>query len=160
MRLKKAKLNPHGILKVEGHCIRPHSFSYLDLAGIHRYYQIPDMKKIDERIAGVGVRLRKVIDLVGPDYRAAYLIAESEDGEFTASLPLKDVAKSGVIIYGAKKGDKLDREQGGPTRLVIPYYPDQCANVKSLGRLIISRTPGEDTRPSQKTGGAAATAKA
>lgn len=149
MRHKKASLNPHGILVIEGHCIRPHAFSYLDLAGIHRYYQIPDLSKIDKRLSGVGVRLRKLIDLVGPDYRAAHLIVESEDGEFSASVPLHDVAKTAVIVYAAKKGEKLDREQGGPTRLVIPYYPDRCANVKNLGRIVVSRTPGEDTRPSQ-----------
>ena len=156
MRLKKAPLNTHGILKIEGHCIRPHAFSYLDLAAIHRYYQIPDMSKIDQRLSGVGVRLRKLIDIVGPDYRAAHLIIESEDGEFTASVPLRDVAKTAVVIYGAKAGAPLEREQGGPARLVIPYHPDKCANVKNLGRIVVSRTPGEDTRPSQHKGAAAA----
>jgi len=147
---RKAPRNPHGLFAIEGEVERPQSFSYLDLAEIHRYYQVADLSLVDERLAGKGVRLRRLLDLAGLVYGTRYLTIESLDGGFSASLPIAEVARTAIIVY-ERDGKPLSIEQGGPARFVVPYYPDACASVKALGRIVVSRERGRDTRPSQKS---------
>ncbi|MHC4846398.1 MAG: molybdopterin-dependent oxidoreductase [Planctomycetota bacterium] len=146
---RKPAKNPHGLFTIEGDCLRPRSFSYLDLKEIHSDYQVDDLSLVDERLSGVGVRLRKLIDIAGPGYGCEYMTVESADGEFAASLPLGEISRTAVLVY-EKGGAPLERDDGGPVRFVVPYHPDNCVNVKGLGRILISKTPGRDTRPSQK----------
>jgi len=145
----KLARNPHGLFTIEGDCQRPQSFSYLDLKEVHSDYQIDDLSLVDERLSGKGVRLRKLIEIAGPGYGCEYMTVESADGEFAASLPLGEIARTAVLVY-EKGGKALTREEGGPVRFVVPYHPDNCVNVKGLGRILISKEPGRDTRPSQK----------
>ena len=147
---RKAPRNPHGLFAIEGEVERPQSFSYLDLAEIHRYYQVADLSLVDERLAGKGVRLRRLLDLAGLVYGTRYLTFESLDGGFSACLPIAEVARTAIIVY-ERDGKPLSIEQGGPARFVVPYYPDACASVKALGRIVVSRERGRDTRPSQKS---------
>jgi DMSO/TMAO reductase YedYZ molybdopterin-dependent catalytic subunit len=123
----KAPRNPHALFTIEGDVQRPQGFSYLDLAEVHPYYQIADLSTVDEKLSGKAVRLRKLLDTAGPGYGTQWLTVES-----------------------------LDREDGGPVRFLVPYYPDACANVKAVGRILVSRERGRDTRPSQKAGQAGA----
>ena len=44
-----------------------------------------DLALVDERLAGKGVRLRKLIDIAGPGHGCEYLTLESADGEFAAT---------------------------------------------------------------------------
>jgi DMSO/TMAO reductase YedYZ molybdopterin-dependent catalytic subunit len=145
----KLARNPHGLFSIEGDCQRPLSFSYLDLLEIHTDYQVDDLSLVDERLAGKGVRLRKLVELAGPGFGCEYMTIESADGEFAASLPLGEISRTAVLIY-EKDGKPLAREDGGPVRFVVPFHPDNCVNVKGLGRILFSREPGRDTRPSQQ----------
>lgn len=151
MPLRKAPAKGNAVVTIEGACARPQGFSAQDLANVHKYYQIPDVSKIDERLTGVGVRLRKLVDEVGPDMHARYITVQSEDGAFSACLPLDEISRTAILVYQKKKGTALAREDGGPVRFIIPYYADKCANVKGSTKLIISEEPMEDTRPSNKT---------
>lgn len=144
--MKKAPRNTRALITIEGECHRPQGFTFHDLDIVHEDYQIKDMAKIDERLKGQGVRLRGLIDQVGPGFYTKYLTVESEDGKFSACLPLEEISRTAVIIYGIK-GKPLDREDGGPVRFVIPFYPDKCANVKGATRIVLSEKPGKDTRP-------------
>ncbi|GJM20950.1 MAG: hypothetical protein DHS20C15_08650 [Planctomycetota bacterium] len=148
--LKKAKSNPRSILTIEGACTRPRAFTYHDLASAHSDYQVDDLAKVDERLAGKAVRLRTLIDQAGPTMHAAWLTVESEDGKFSASLPLDDARRTAVIVYDLA-GKPLERGDGGPVRFIIPFFDDKCANVKGSTRLTISEEQGRDTRPSNKT---------
>jgi DMSO/TMAO reductase YedYZ molybdopterin-dependent catalytic subunit len=139
----------HSLFTIEGDCQRPQSISRLDLQEVHPYYQVADLATVDETLSGKGVRLRKLIDMAGPGYGTAWLTFESIEG-FTACLPLAEVSRTGIIQY-EQGGKPLTPEDGGPARLVVPYYPDKCANVKSLARIVISKEPVKDTRPSGKT---------
>jgi DMSO/TMAO reductase YedYZ molybdopterin-dependent catalytic subunit len=144
---RRAPRNPHGILAIEGECERPASFSYLDLADVHPYYQVADLSSVDERLVGRGVRLRSLIDQVGPGRGARWMTVESADGGFSACLPLEEIRRTGIVVY-EKDGRPLSVDDGGPVRFVIPYSTDRCANVEALGRIVISSKPGKDTRPS------------
>jgi len=146
MSFLKAARNPRGILTIEGACSRPTSFSFHDLASVHTYYQVPDVSKIDERLEGTAVRLRKLVDMAGPELAAQWLTVESEDGSFSISLPLKDTSDSALILY-AKKKKPLERDEGGPVRFLIPFHPDGCTKVKGATRITLSAEKGRDTRP-------------
>lgn len=141
--------NTHALFTVEGQCWRPRGFSHLDLESLHRYYQIEDMSTVDERLSGKAVRLRKVIDLAGPDHGTEYMTIESADGDYSVCLPLDEISRTAVLIYEIG-GKPIPSEEGGPVRFVIPYYSDNCANVKSVSRIVISKKPGKDTRPSNR----------
>jgi len=149
MPARKAPRNPHALFTIEGDVQRPQGFSYLDLAEIHPYYQLADLSTVDEKLSGKAVRLRKLLDIAGPGYGTQWLTVESIDGKFAASLPMADVARTAVLVY-EKDGKPLEREEGGPVRFIVPYYPDACANVKAVGRILVSRDRGRDTRPSQR----------
>ena len=75
----KLARNPHALFSIEGHCLRPQFFSYLDLREIHSDYQVDDLALVDERLAGKGVRLRKLIDIAGPGDGCEYLTIESAE---------------------------------------------------------------------------------
>ncbi len=146
MTRRKASLNHHGLFRVEGDCIRPHAFSYMELADLHSDYQVDNLAKVDDRLEGKGVRLRKLLEIAGPHYQARFLQVESEDGKFRHTVPLHEVGRTGVIVY-QKGGKPLEREDGGPARLIVPFWPDKCANVKGLGKLrILIEEPGDDTQ--------------
>lgn len=149
---RKAPRNPHGLFTIEGEVERPQAFSQLDLQEVHRYYQVPDLSLVDERLSGKGVRLRRLLDLVGPVYGSEFITIESADGGFSASLPISEVGRTALIVY-ERDGKPLPLDQGGPARFVVPYYPDACANVKALGRIVVSRERARDTRPSQAAAG-------
>jgi 2-dehydropantoate 2-reductase len=149
MTHRKAARKPGAALVIEGACARPRAFSHYDLGQIHEYYQVDDIAKVDARLRGKAVRLRKLIDMVGPDFHAKYLTVESEDGKFSVSLPLAETMRTALLVY-EMKGKPLDREEGGPVRFLIPFFPDACANVKGAARITVSEAPGRDTRPSNK----------
>jgi DMSO/TMAO reductase YedYZ molybdopterin-dependent catalytic subunit len=147
-RSNPAARTSHALFSIEGDCQRPQSFSWLDLQEVHKYYQVDDLATVDETLSGKGVRLRKLLDMAGPGYGTAWLTFESIEG-FTACLPLDEIGRTGIIQY-EKGGKQLAVEDGGPARLIVPYFPDKCANVKALKRILISREPVKDTRPSTK----------
>jgi 2-dehydropantoate 2-reductase len=149
MSFRKARRTPHSLFVLEGECQRPQAFSLLDLRELHPYYQVRDLKLIDERLHGQAVRLRRLLDLAGPEFGTEWLTVESLDGGFSASLPLEEVGRTALIVY-QNDGKPLQPDDGGPARFLVPYYPDKCANVKSIGRLIVTRKPGRDTRPSDR----------
>lgn len=149
MSVRKAPVNPNGIVVIEGDCARPTSFSFHDLKTMHVDYQVPDVSKIDGRLQGMAVRLRSLLDVVGPDWKCRWITVESDDGHFSASLPLDDTRSTALIVYGLKN-KPLERENGGPVRFIIPFHPDDCTKVKGATRLVVSEQPGKDTRPSNK----------
>lgn len=149
MPFRKAKANTHGILTIEGECARATSFSYHDMVSLHSDYQVPDVSKIDARLKGTAIRLRGLVDIVGPDLAANWLTVESEDGLFSVSLPLREASETALIIFGLGK-KPLERDAGGPVRFLIPFHPDNCTKVKGARRLTLTAEKGKDTRPGNK----------
>jgi DMSO/TMAO reductase YedYZ molybdopterin-dependent catalytic subunit len=147
MPFRKASSNPHGVLIIEGECARPATFSYHDMESLHSDYQVPDVSKIDQRLKGSAIRLRALIDIVGPDRSAQWLTVESEDGKFFVSLPLRDASETALMVFMLGKAP-LERSAGGPVRFIIPFHPDDCTKVKGVRRITLTAEQGRDTRPS------------
>ena len=139
------------VLEVTGEVQRPSSFTFeamTRLAG-----QVEDIAALVPGRSGGGVRLGALLEAVKPRPGAAYLTVESADGGFSASVPLSAVVDSGVVLYrlGAQP---LPAQQGGPFRFLITDAQtcatggvDLCANVKFVGRILLSLEAGRDTRP-------------
>lgn len=140
---------PNAVLVIEGECARPTAFSHHDLRSVHRYYQVDDLSKVDASLKGKGVRLRALIDQVGPDFEVRHVTVQSEDGAYSVCLPLDETSRTALVVYELG-GKPLARDDGGPVRFVIPFHPDKCVNVKGATRIVLSEAPGKDTRPSNR----------
>jgi DMSO/TMAO reductase YedYZ molybdopterin-dependent catalytic subunit len=141
-------------LEVCGQVRQPRSFDFEALA--HLPGQIVDIATVVPGRTGGGVRLTSLLDVVRPDPEVTHLTVESNDGSFSASVPLAAVVESGVVLYHLG-WQALPEQQGGPFRFLIidaqacaAGGADLCANVKFVGRIALSATPGRDTRPMER----------
>ena len=67
----------------------------------------------------VGVRIRDVLALASPKVSARYLTFRSADG-YTTSLPVAECTGDDDILAIRWEGKDLDKDNGGPVRVVIP----------------------------------------
>jgi len=67
-----------------------------------------------------GVTTQDLVEIVKPLPEAKYVLIRSFDG-YTTNLPIKDFLAEGAIIADHWEGKPLNREHGGPVRLVIPH---------------------------------------
>jgi 2-dehydropantoate 2-reductase len=144
-------------LEICGHVRQPARFDFEALTQLPE--QIEDIAMIVPGRTVGGVRLVSLLDAVQPHPEATHLTVESDDGSFSASVPLAAVVQSGVVLY--RLGSQaLPTQQGGPFRFLITDAQvcatggaDLCANVKGVGRIALSAGPGRDTRPMERTNG-------
>jgi 2-dehydropantoate 2-reductase len=108
--------------------------------------QIDDVGKIMPGMRGHGVRVKALLEIPTPVIGADHVTFHSADGKYAATLPLKDAAESGILIYRYNH-EPLPEEVGGPFRLIAPGLGDLCANVKNVSRIEFTTGPGKDTRP-------------
>jgi DMSO/TMAO reductase YedYZ molybdopterin-dependent catalytic subunit len=139
------------VLEVCGQVQQPGAFDFEALAQLSG--QIEEISALVPGRSGGGVRLASLLAAVQPRPEVTHLTVESSDGSFSASVPLSAVVGSGVLIY--RLGSQaLPTQQGGPFRFLITDAQtcatggvDLCANVKFVGRMVLSAGPGRDTRP-------------
>lgn len=142
------------VLEICGEVRQPGRFDFEALTQLPE--QIEDIASIVPGRSGGGVRLQSLLDAVQPYPEATHLTVESDDGGFSASVPLAAVVESGVVLY--RLGSQaLPTQQGGPFRFLITDAQtcatggvDLCANVKGVGRIAFSAGPGRDTRPLER----------
>lgn len=140
-------------LSVDGAVLAPLELGFEELAALPG--QIDDISSLVTGREGGGVRLVSVLARAGLKPDATHLTCESTDGKFSASVPLSSVR--GAIVAYRLGGEPLPAAKGGPIRFFIPEAAscatdevDQCANVKYLGRLYVSKGAGSDTRPTSR----------
>ncbi len=143
-------------LEMGGQVQQPGTFDFEALAQLSG--QVEDVSALVPGRRGGGVRLASLLAAVQPRPEATHLTVESDDGRFSASVPLSAVVDSGVVLY--RLGSQaLPTPQGGPFRFLITDAQtcatggaDLCANVKFVGRIALSVGPGHDTRPLERNG--------
>ena len=87
-----------------------------------------------------GVPLSTLLQEVGVDPRAKWLVAESFDAAaMTRSIPLEKAWQDILVAYG-QNGEAIRPEQGYPVRLMIPGWEGN-AQVKWLRRIEIADEP-------------------
>jgi len=87
-----------------------------------------------------GVRLSTLLDEVGVDRQARWILAESADAAGLArSIPMAKALDDAMVVY-AQNGERIRPEQGYPLRLLCPGFEGN-ANVKWLRRLEVGTRP-------------------
>lgn len=140
-------------LSIDGEVEKSLSLSPADLAGIDAAFQIPDVSKLVPKRQGRAVRLAGLLALAQPKSHATYLTLHASTDDFHASVPLAAVRDQGLLIYEVD-GRPLPLSAGGPFRFYIPEHDachssevDECANVKFVDRIELTRGKGQDNRP-------------
>jgi DMSO/TMAO reductase YedYZ molybdopterin-dependent catalytic subunit len=121
------------------------SFSPDDCRSLPTEHQIADVGAYASGVRGHGVRLQAIIDRARVYPATMYLNVRDRSGKFAASLFRRDVEQLAIVVY-ACEGASLAREQGGPFRLVLPGYHDECRDIPDVAWLAFSDDPGKDTR--------------
>jgi sulfane dehydrogenase subunit SoxC len=87
-----------------------------------------------------GVLLSTVLDMVGVQKGANWMVAESVDVKKHAmDIPVAKGMDDAILAYG-QNGDLINPEQGYPLRLIVPGF-EGTRNVKWLGRIKVTDRP-------------------
>jgi DMSO/TMAO reductase YedYZ molybdopterin-dependent catalytic subunit len=71
-------------------------------------------------VAWRGVRVTDLLDRARPRPEAAFALVHAHGG-YTTNLPLADLLRDDVLIATHAEGRPLDRDHGGPARLLVPH---------------------------------------
>ena len=141
------------LLRLEGDVERPLELTFEDFEKFPDSDQVVDMSQIDPKRAGVALRLSSLLATARVKSTAAYLTLHASADDFHASIPLAPVREKALLIYGLR-GEPLPGNAGGPVRFYVPDFAachsseiDECANVKFVDRIELSRDKGADNRP-------------
>ncbi len=144
------------ILRIDGEVDRPAAFSLAELAAFDSQYQVPDVSRLDPKRRGQALTLAGLLARVGARATAHFLTLHATADDFHASIPLEAVRDRAILIYEVD-GQALPASAGGPLRFLIPDYAacqtdeiDECANVKFVDWIELSRTRGHDNRPADE----------
>jgi sulfane dehydrogenase subunit SoxC len=87
-----------------------------------------------------GVRLKTILESVGVDPKALWMLAEGGDGStMSRTIPVEKVMDDAMVVW-AQNGEALREEQGYPVRLLLPGW-EANLSVKWLKRLEFSDKP-------------------
>lgn len=88
-----------------------------------------------------GVPLKTLLEHVGLDPKAKWIVAEGADGAaMTRSVPLEKCLDDAMVVY-SQNGERLRPEQGYPLRLLLPGFEGNM-NIKWLRRIHVTDQPG------------------
>lgn len=146
--MEKEKSGP-GILRIEGAVVQPVTLDRESLTKLPAEHQVSDLGTIMPNMKGKAIRVKGVLEVPALAVGADHVTFHSQDGQFAASLTVKQAAEYGVLVYELD-GQPMPESKGGPFRLVAPGLGDLCANVKGVVRIELTKGPGKDTRPSRK----------
>jgi 2-dehydropantoate 2-reductase len=146
--MEKEKAGP-GTIRIEGAVVQPVTLDREALGKLPAEHQLSDLGAIMPNMKGKAVRVQGILEVPALAIGADHVTFHSQDGQFAASLTVKQAVDHGVLIYEVD-GQPLPESKGGPFRLVSPGLGDLCANVKGVARIELTKGPGRDTRPSRK----------
>ena len=133
-------------LSVHGEVEAPYALRWEDLLALPQAEQTSDLhcvtrwSKFDTRWTGVPVRT--LIERARPTARATHVMVHGHDG-YTTNLPLAALLDDDVLIAHHYEGEPLEREHGGPARLLVPKrYLWKSAKWVSALELLDHDEPG------------------
>jgi DMSO/TMAO reductase YedYZ molybdopterin-dependent catalytic subunit len=153
------------LLAVDGQVGRPLRLTFADLEQLPESARVFDVSRFHPTRKGDGVTLDALLELADIHPLADYLTLHADRDDFHVSVPLEPLRGQGIVVYKLGAGS-LGVEQGGPIRFLIrdpaachTDQLDECANVKYLSRIELTRGRGRDTRPADEMEHAALHAK-
>jgi len=138
-----------GTLKIDGAVIQPIALDSAALEKLPAEHQVPDVSTLVPGMKGRGIKVKGLLEVPALAIGADHVTFHSQDGQFAASLTMKQATENGILVYQLD-GEPLSESKGGPFRLVTPGLGDLCAHVKGVTRIELTKGPGRDTRPSTK----------
>jgi DMSO/TMAO reductase YedYZ molybdopterin-dependent catalytic subunit len=130
-------------LTVEGLVSRPQAFTLADLRSLPLSSQITHLA-CEEGWSYIaqwgGVRLAKVLELVGIQPQAKYIVYESLQQGWVDSIDMDDALHPQTILAYSMNGGELPAGHGGPLRMRVPR---QLAykSVKYIHRILVTDRP-------------------
>ena len=98
------------------------------------------VKGMMSNVEWTGVRLKTILDDLGVDPKAKWVLAEGQDGsEMSRTVPVEKIMDDAMLVY-AMNGEALRAEQGYPVRLLLPGWEGNLC-VKWLKRLEFGENP-------------------
>lgn len=141
------------VLRIDGEVEAARELTFADLGAIDAAHQIIDVSQFDPKRRGDAVRLTGLLELVGVKDSANYIGLHGTLDNFHASIPLAPIRDRAFVIYRLN-GQPLDVKAGGPFRFYIPDHAtchtdeiDECANVKFVDHIELTKERGFDNRP-------------
>ncbi len=133
-------------LSVHGEVEAPYALTWDELLALPQAQQTSDLhcvtrwSKFGTRWTGVPVRA--LIERARPTARATHVMVHGHDG-YTTNLPLGALLDDDVLIAHHYEGQPLEREHGGPARLLVPKrYLWKSAKWVSALELLDHDQPG------------------
>ena len=128
-------------LQVDGLVTRPRSFSLADLKGYPAHTQITH-QACEEGWSFIaewtGVRLSHVLELVGVDARARYVVFFPFD-QFWESIDMPDALHPQTFLAYGMNGQELPLEHGAPLRLRVARQLGY-KSIKYLSRIVVAES--------------------
>jgi len=132
------------LLRVGGAVEKESEWDYQALSLLPKDDQIEDVGRLAEEMKGSGIRVQALIRESRPLASTDYVTFHSQDGIYAASIPLRVAMETGILVY-RRDGAPLPLSEGGPVRLVFPQGKNDCCNVKSVNRIVLTVGKGIDT---------------
>lgn len=139
-----------GTLRIDGAVLQPITLDSAALEKLPEEHQVSDVGVLLPGMKGRGIKVKGLLEVPALAIGADHVTFHSQDGQFAASLTIKQATEHGILIYQLE-GEPIPEPKGGPLRLVTPGLGDLCANVKGVTRIELTKGPGKDTRPSTKS---------
>ena len=140
-------------LRIDGLVERALALNFEELSALPEPDQVRDVRRLGAKRGGDAVALSTLLRLAGASSEAQYITLHAAADDFHASVPLSSVSGKAVLIY-QQDGAPLPASAGGPFRFFIPDHAacrtaeiDECANVKFVDRIELTRERGFDNRP-------------
>jgi DMSO/TMAO reductase YedYZ molybdopterin-dependent catalytic subunit len=150
-------MTPENSLRVDGLVERALTLNFEELSALPELDQVRDVRRLGAKRGGDAVGLATILQLAGVSSAAQYITLHAAADDFHASIPLSSVQDTAVVIY-QHEGEPLPSSAGGPFRFFIPNHAacrtakiDECANVKFVDRIELTRERGFDNRPHDET---------
>ena len=141
------------LLTIDGLVAKPLALDLDALTAIDAGHQVLDASQLDPARKGQAVALAGLLGAAGAMPEADYLTLHASADDFHASIPLAEVRDRAFVVYQIDDRP-LTASEGGPLRLFIRDVAachadaiDECANVKFLDRIELTRGKGFDNRP-------------
>ena len=140
-------------LVINGEVDRPLTLTFNDLDRIDDEHRVRDVSRLDAKRKGDGVQLSHLLKLASVRDSAEFIGLHGTLDNFHASVPLEPLRERAILVYRLND-EPLSVKDGGPFRFFIPDSAachtemiDECANVKFVDHIELTRERGFDNRP-------------
>ncbi|MFO0723957.1 MAG: molybdopterin-dependent oxidoreductase [Myxococcota bacterium] len=110
-------------LRIDGAVEQPVTLSWEDFLGLEQVEDVSDFHCVTTwsrmDVPWRGVRASTVLALASPKPEASHVLCHAYDG-YSTNLPIEEVLKDDVLLVHTADGAPLEKEHGGPVRMITP----------------------------------------